>query len=94
LLILALITTNRNFQSVVAKIRKELSDMCAYCSTPLNGLGEIEHKRPLSRGGDNSLSNITLACYQCNKDKYAKTVEEYREWRVKNKLPNRAIDIS
>jgi len=41
---------------------------CAYCDkgdVPL----EIEHIQPKSRGGSNRISNLTLACHQCNEAK-------------------------
>jgi len=41
---------------------------CAYCgatNTPLN----IDHIRPRSRGGTNRVSNLTLACIDCNQSK-------------------------
>ncbi|MDR5898449.1 RNA-guided endonuclease IscB [Halomonas vilamensis] len=41
---------------------------CAYCGasdTPL----EIEHIAPRSRGGSNRISNLTLACHDCNTEK-------------------------
>jgi len=41
---------------------------CAYCDktdVPL----EIEHIQPKSRGGSNRVSNLTLACHDCNEDK-------------------------
>lgn len=49
---------------------------CAYCkarSVPL----EIEHIIPISRGGSNCASNVTLACRPCNQLKGNKTAEEF-----------------
>jgi 5-methylcytosine-specific restriction endonuclease McrA len=49
---------------------------CAYCgkgNVPL----QIEHIVPLSRGGSNRVSNLTLACEHCNLDKDKQTAEEY-----------------
>ena len=64
----------------IANIRRRLGDSCAYCGNPLNGAGEIDHKTPISRGGDNSPGNLTLACRPCNRDKHGKTVAEFRAW--------------
>lgn len=50
--------------------------MCAYCgikNTPL----EVEHIVPKSRGGSNRVSNLTLACRDCNQAKGNQTAEEY-----------------
>lgn len=49
---------------------------CAYCGkedVPL----EIEHIIPKSRGGSNRISNLTLACHECNTAKGTMTAEEF-----------------
>lgn len=49
---------------------------CAYCGAvgvPL----EVEHIIPKSRGGSNRVSNLTIACTGCNKDKDDQTAEEF-----------------
>ncbi|MFN2411424.1 MAG: HNH endonuclease, partial [Halomonas sp.] len=41
---------------------------CAYCTatdTPL----QIEHIAPKASGGSNRISNLTLACHDCNQEK-------------------------
>jgi hypothetical protein len=42
---------------------------CEYCHAPeaiFNVPFEVEHIRPVSLGGDNSLENLSLACRMCN----------------------------
>lgn len=49
---------------------------CAYCGkegVPL----EVEHIVPKSRGGSNRVSNLTLACRDCNEKKGSNTAEEF-----------------
>ena len=49
---------------------------CAYCGktdVPL----EIEHIVPRSKGGSNSISNLTLACHSCNQSKGNSPVEQF-----------------
>ncbi len=49
---------------------------CAYCGrddVPL----QIEHIVPRSRGGSDRVSNLTLACADCNQKKGAKTATEF-----------------
>lgn len=41
---------------------------CAYCSAE-NVPFEIEHIQPKSRGGSDRVSNLTLACHDCNQKK-------------------------
>jgi len=75
----------------IANIRQRLRDRCAYCGVALNGSGEIDHIIPVSRGGDNSPTNLTLACLTCNRDKHAKTAQEYLTWRRRLGLSVRQI---
>lgn len=49
---------------------------CVYCgakNTPL----EVEHIVPKSRGGSNRVSNLTIACHDCNQKKGALTAQEF-----------------
>lgn len=61
---------------------------CAYCgktNVPL----EIEHITPKSRGGSNRVSNLTIACHECNQAKNNLTAEEFGhpEIQAKAKKP-------
>ena len=61
---------------------------CAYCGKP--GLPmQIEHIVPKSRGGSNSITNLTLACQKCNLKKGNKTASEfgYPKVQVQARLP-------
>lgn len=49
---------------------------CAYCGAADVPL-EVEHIIPKSRGGSNRISNLTLACHDCNQDKGNNTAQEY-----------------
>lgn len=53
------------------------SNHCFYCGKELNGSYEIDHKRPLSRGGFNMASNLVVACPKCNHRKHTKTAGEF-----------------
>ena len=49
---------------------------CAYCGkkdVPL----QVEHMHPRSRGGSNSVNNLTLACQPCNQKKGSRTAAEF-----------------
>jgi 5-methylcytosine-specific restriction endonuclease McrA len=76
--------------SDIAEIRRRLGDRCAYCGVALKGAGEVDHIVPISRGGDNSPNNLTLACLPCNRDKHAKTAQEFLNWRRRLGLPVRS----
>lgn len=49
---------------------------CAYCSKKDIPL-QVEHIVPKSRGGANTVSNLTLACEKCNLKKGTKTAAEF-----------------
>jgi hypothetical protein len=51
--------------------------VCTYCGDT-DGPFDFDHILPVSRGGSNAPSNLTLACATCNRSKGAKTL---REWR-------------
>ena len=76
----------------IQNIRRQLDDRCRYCGTPLEGEGEVDHLTPISRGGSNDASNLTLACLRCNREKGSKTFDEYLEWRRERDLKTR-IDL-
>ena len=54
-----------------------LAQPCAYCK--LKPSEHIDHIIPLSRGGDNSLGNLTGACASCNLSKGSKFVMEWKK---------------
>lgn len=67
---------------------------CAYCNK--TGLPlEIEHIIPKSRKGTDRVSNLTLACHDCNKTKGTMTAEEFGhpEIQAKAKKPLRDTSI-
>lgn len=49
---------------------------CAVCFENLFGKFETDHILPLSKGGDNSPSNIQLLCPKCNREKSDKVESE------------------
>jgi len=55
---------------------------CIYCFRPIEEKRDsLEHKIPLSRGGDNSLKNLAIACQSCNCTKGNKTEKEFKKER-------------
>lgn len=49
---------------------------CCYCGACDEDL-TVEHIDPLSRGGTNDIRNIAPACFKCNGEKRAKTIEVF-----------------
>ena len=57
---------------------QKTNGVCVYCLKQISKeTAQPDHKIPISRGGTNHLSNFTLICKICNRDKHNKTVEEY-----------------
>lgn len=60
---------------------KEQDGLCAYCEKLLYSSFEepfhVDHKIPITRGGSNDISNIALACPDCNISKNMKTDAEF-----------------
>lgn len=53
---------------------------CYLCKKTIPfGKDHLEHKVPLSRGGNNEYYNLAISCAFCNNSKYTKTEEEYRK---------------
>ena len=61
--------------------RALLDDPCAYCGAPSV---EVDHIRPLSRGGWEHESNMVGACRACNASKHRKLLTEWDPIRVRH----------
>lgn len=52
---------------------------CSYCGKVTDDY-QMEHIVPLSKGGPNTLSNITVACRSCNSSKHNHNLLDWREF--------------
>ncbi len=59
------------------------AEQCHYCDDILLPR-QVEHVRPLSRGGTNRRENLVAACISCNSQKRGMLVHEWRQWRETN----------
>jgi len=57
----------------------QLAPYCTYCGKKITDPNDftMDHKLPLSRGGQTVSSNLTPACMHCNQEKGMLTSEEY-----------------
>lgn len=60
-------------------VKMKYKNACIYCGSKNNIT--VEHRFPVSLGGDNSFHNLAPACLSCNSSKRNKTEREFREWR-------------
>lgn len=50
---------------------------CQYCGRKApEVILEVDHIKPVSKGGDNSIENLVAACYDCNRGKGAKKLSD------------------
>lgn len=75
------LSTGRFTEDDIYSLRSDLGDKCRYCSVDLHGAGVFQHLTPVTRGGTNSIQNVTLSCVNCDHEKANMTLEEYIEWR-------------
>lgn len=58
------------------------AECCPYCQEPLKPKTiSLDHKMPVERNGQHTLSNIAICCMRCNKIKGNMNVEEYVAFR-------------
>lgn len=77
----------------VIRIWIDLGRICSYCAAPIEA-GEVDpdHIHPLSRGGSNSITNVTPACRACNADKRDLLLDEWIDSRRERGLDPRRLD--
>lgn len=53
---------------------------CQYCGRKApDVILEVDHIKPVSKGGDNSIENLVAACWDCNRGKGAKKLSDLSE---------------
>ncbi|MFG1371508.1 HNH endonuclease [Xanthobacter oligotrophicus] len=52
--------------------------VCVYCGAKDRKL-EVDHRIPIAQGGTDDTENLCAACVDCNRDKRARTPEEWRD---------------
>ena len=62
--------------SIRAFIYERDGHSCTYCGVR-EGPFEVDHIYPVSKGGDNSLSNLCLSCQKCNREKSDKLLDDW-----------------
>lgn len=68
-------------KSIPLKIKEEVKsrdgDICAYCGLVATGI-HIDHIIPLSKGGLDTVSNLTVSCASYNLSKGSKSLKEWK----------------
>jgi 5-methylcytosine-specific restriction endonuclease McrA len=66
----------------IAVLYIEQKVCCAYCQTDISNGFHEDHRRPLSRGGSDDITNIALACATCNHKKWIRTDAEFMDYLI------------
>lgn len=74
--------------TIPAVVRREVlrAGQCTYCADGFVPM-TVDHIVPISRGGTDSRSNLTAACWRCNFEKLDFTPDEWKAWREEKGLP-------
>jgi 5-methylcytosine-specific restriction endonuclease McrA len=70
-------TVEKISAEMLASLLLKQKGCCAYCRKELDESKHLDHKVPLSRGGEHSMRNLAWACQTCNLSKGTKTPEEW-----------------
>lgn len=70
---------NKVLKADVRKKYEEQRGKCYWCEQPLNGVYEVDHIIPLSKGGPHHSGNVCCACFRCNRSKHAKMPWEFSD---------------
>lgn len=66
-------------KSLKSKIHRITHGHCAYCGKGLNKRAmTVDHIRPISKGGKNSMKNYLPACQECNCMKGSRHIDKWR----------------
>jgi len=69
-------------------IKKYGTLTCYLCGQSIPfGKDSIDHRTPISRGGDNQYDNLAIVCISCNHKKFTLTEQEYRAGRIPKEYP-------
>jgi hypothetical protein len=65
-------------EHVRIELAEEQDNRCDYCCRSLIGISNhVDHKEPLSRGGDDHMDNYCMTCSRCNISKGIRSVMDF-----------------
>ena len=64
----------------LTEVRQLLAEhpLCAYCKMPVGWDVSLDHRTPISQGGQHLLANLAVVCLSCQQRKGIFLEEEYR----------------
>ena len=80
-------------KTVDPNIRREIikrdGEICQYCGKDTNGSITIDHIHPISKKGNDDISNLIVCCKKCNSIKSNNVLEDFRVSLLLNKFDYR-----
>jgi 5-methylcytosine-specific restriction endonuclease McrA len=73
--------TSSNYVILYKDLKRVYSNPCFNCGSMKNQ--SLDHKIPLSKGGEHKIGNIMTLCQPCNASKHARTIMEWRLNKIK-----------
>lgn len=73
--------SNSSYVIIDKDLKRIYQQPCFNCGAIDNQ--SLDHKIPLSRGGEHKIGNIITLCQPCNSSKYSKTIMEWKLVRLK-----------
>lgn len=67
----------------IEMLLKNSNNICYWCNTKIKETPHIDHYVPISKGGDNTISNLVVSCAKCNQTKSAKDPLEFAQSKGK-----------
>lgn len=76
-----------DIRETIPQMMSQQSAECVYCGRDLEDTEyHVDHKTPLSRGGEHTHENTHLTCAECNHRKYTRTHSEFIKYRKQDDL--------
>jgi len=75
------LVSDSKYVIIYKDLKRIYSQPCLNCGTNENQ--SLDHKIPLSRGGEHRIGNIMTLCQPCNASKNAKTIMEWKLAKIK-----------
>ena len=76
-------TTDIETKELSEWLKENRGTPCKYCKAEAT---HIDHKIPLSKGGEHRWDNIQMLCKQCNISKYNYSEQEFFSWLFRIKI--------
>lgn len=64
-------------------LREKQNNQCYYCRCELDDRAQIDHRKPMIKGGSDDMDNLALVCAWCNRHKHTMSETGWRKRMTK-----------